>query len=90
MKRLFTLISVFLFTLSSFGQTRITTAVVNFRSTPEKGNNIICTIPKGTMISLISGIIPCRHWLAIEYKGKVGWVNLTYLKPKSVTTNYKL
>jgi len=83
MKKLFTLISVFLFTLSSFGQTRMTKAAVNFRSTPGMEDNIICRIPKGTVLSMISGIITCRHWVPIRYNGKLGFVYETYLKPKS-------
>lgn len=82
MKKLLLLFSILLFTISSFGQTKVTTAVINFRSTPEMGNNIICRIPKGTEISLISGIIQCRHWIAIQYKGKIGFVYSTYLKQK--------
>ena len=80
MKKLFTLISVILLTLSSFGQTRITKAAVNFRMTPAMDGKIICRIPKGTAISLITGIISCRHWVPIQYNGKADFVYDTYLK----------
>ena len=83
MKNLLLFLALLFFTLSSFGQPQVTTGVINFRSTPEMGNNIICRIPKGTVLSLISGIISYRHWIAIRYNGKVGFVYSTHVKRKS-------
>ncbi len=82
MKKLLTLISVFLITISSFGRTLITTADVNFRDTPQITGKIICKIRKGTVIEPIEGIIPYNTWLPIEYNGKIGWVSLTKVKQK--------
>jgi uncharacterized protein YraI len=90
MKKLLLFISILLFTVSSFGQTKVTTAVINFRSTPEMGDNIICIIPKGTMLSLISGIVPYGNWLPIEYKGKVGYVHRASVKRKIAKQNKSL
>ena len=83
MKKLLLFITgLLLFTLSSFGQTRVTTADVNFRSTPEFSNNKTGIIPKGTVLTLISGIMPYGNWLPIEYKGKIGYVHRAYVKRK--------
>ena len=87
MKKLLTLISIVLLSLSSFGQTRTTKAAVNFRMTPAMEDNIICRIPKGTVLSMISGIITYRHWVPIRYNGKLGFVYETFLKPKSGKEN---
>ena len=90
MKKLFTIITVVFLTLSSFGQTRMTKAAVNFRLIPAMHGKIICRIPKGTAISLITGIISCRHWVAIQYNGKAGFVYDTYLKKNPAQTNEEI
>ncbi|MFZ4402372.1 MAG: SH3 domain-containing protein [Bacteroidales bacterium] len=83
-------ISVLLYTLSSFGQTLITTAEVSIRATPEINGKVICKIRKGTIIEPIEGIISYKNWLPIEYKGKIGWVYQVYVKQKSGKIQSKL
>jgi uncharacterized protein YraI len=91
MKKLFLFITVLLlFTLSSFGHTNVATANVNFRSTPEFANNKIGIIPKGTVLTPISGIVPYGNWLPIEFKGKVGYVHRAYVKRKIAKQNKSL
>lgn len=86
MRKLITLISVLLITVLLFGQSRVTTAEVNFRATPQFADNIIGKIPKGTVLSPLNGIGPYNNWLPIEYNGKTGYVNLIYVKQKTIKT----
>jgi uncharacterized protein YraI len=86
MKRLFTFFTILFFTLTAFGQNVVTTSAVRFRLTPDMENNIICIIPKGTELSVISGTLSCRGWLAIRYNGKIGWVYQAYVKQKTGKT----
>ena len=90
MKKIITLISVFLFTVSTIGQIRVTTGEVNFRTTPQITNNIICKIPKGTVVEPVTGIAPYNNWLIIKYNGKTGYVNLAYVKQKHAKTEGSL
>lgn len=85
MKRILLELLLLLFTLNSYGRTELTTADVNFRSTPEIRNNKICIIPKGTQLTIIDCGIRIRGWLIVQYKGKVGYVSSAYAKHKSIT-----
>ena len=87
MKKKSLFITLLLITLSSFGQTKVTIANIYFRSTPEFAKNKICVIPKGTALTLISGIMQYGDWIPIEYKGKIGYVHAKYLKRKMAKQN---
>lgn len=96
MKKIALSVTVLLITLSTPGQTKETTSTkvavanINFRLTPEFANNKICVIPKGTELSLISGIMQYGDWIPIEYKGKIGYVHARYVKQKNVKQNKSL
>jgi uncharacterized protein YraI len=96
MKKIALSVTVLLITLSTPGQTKETTSTkvavanINFRLTPEFANNKICVIPKGTELSLISGIMQYGDWIPIEYKGKIGYVHAGYVKRKIVKQNKSL
>ena len=90
MKKLVSLISVLLFTILLSGQTRVTTTEVNFRATPQITDNKIGKIPKGTILTPIRGVAHLNNWLAIEFNGKTGFVNLAYVKHKTAKTGSNL
>ena len=90
MKKLVSLISVLLFTILLSGQTRVTTTEVNFRTTPQITDNKIGKIPKGTFLTPIRGVAHLNNWLAIEFNGKTGFVNLAHVKHKTVKTGSNL
>ncbi|MHB9140335.1 MAG: SH3 domain-containing protein [Paludibacter sp.] len=87
MKKIILSITALLIILSGFGQTRVTTVNIYFRSTPEFAKNKICVIPKGTALTLISGIMQYGDWIPIEYKGKIGYVHAKYVKRKMAKQN---
>ncbi|HET7732955.1 MAG TPA: hypothetical protein VFK73_03875 [Paludibacter sp.] len=86
MKRALLFMSLLVFVITSFGQTKVTSVNVNFRSTPELKNNKICIIPKGTVLAPIDGFIPFGRWIAVQYKGVVGYVNFAYVNQKSTAS----
>lgn len=81
-KQLFILLFL-LSLISSFGQTKVTTAEVNFRSAPEVTATKICTIPKGTVLSVVDSEISLGEWITVRYNGEVGYINSAYVKQKS-------
>lgn len=90
MKKIVLSVTILLITLFTLGQTKETTSTkvavanINFRLTPEFANNKICVIPKGTALTLISGIMQYGDWIPIEYKGKIGFVHVGYVKEKLI------
>lgn len=50
---------------------------LNLRSTPSKGNNIICEIPFGTELPVVGNSNP--EWTMVVYNGKSGYVSSGYL-----------
>jgi len=90
MKKIISLISILLFTVLLFGQKRVTTSEVNFRATPQITDNKIGKIPKGTVLTPIQGVTHLNNWLAIEFNGKTGFVNLAYVKYKTAKTRSNL
>lgn len=63
--------------LSSFAGVRYTTSNLNLRYGPGTSHAIITTIPAGTPVS-IDEDCDCK-WIAVEYKGKIGYVSSKYL-----------
>ena len=55
---------------------KITTDNLNFRTGPSTSNSIISTIPKNTVVDVIS---TSNGWSKIKYNGKEGYVAASYL-----------
>lgn len=87
MKKFLTLFISLHFTVLSFAEIRMTISAVNFRSSPEMGDNIICIIPKGTELSIVEGLFLFRGWVPVEYNRKIGYVYKTFLGQKVVYDN---
>ncbi|WP_083807173.1 SH3 domain-containing protein [Paludibacter propionicigenes] len=89
MKRAILQMFLLSFTLSSLSQIRVTIADINFRSTPELTNNIICTIPRGTHLTILDGGVYIPGWVMVKYNGKLGYVRTAYLKLRLHTETRK-
>ncbi|MDD4971746.1 MAG: DUF3761 domain-containing protein [Paludibacter sp.] len=87
MKKLLIFIELLLVTVLSFGQLKVTTTNINFRSTPEISHNTICVIPKGTTISILKNIIQNGNWIQVEFNGKIGYIHHSLLKRNHHTSN---
>lgn len=61
------------------GQTKVTIADVNLRKSAFIGNNINCTIPKATTLTIDSVNQENPEWLIVNYHGKTGYVFSKYL-----------
>jgi N-acetylmuramoyl-L-alanine amidase len=55
----------------------VTTTNLNFRTGPSTSNNLISTIPEGTVVEVISTE---NGWSKIKYNSKEGYVSASYLK----------
>jgi len=80
MKKILFLIGLFFLTIYSFGQIKVTSGNVNFRTSPEIKENIICIIPIGTEVTLVLDTVKYENWSKITYVGKTGYVNNVLLK----------
>jgi uncharacterized protein YgiM (DUF1202 family) len=80
MKRIIPLIGLIFLTICSFGQMKVTSGDVNFRTTPEFKENKICVIPKGTVVTIVQDSIERESWVKINYNGKNGYVSKSFLK----------
>jgi uncharacterized protein YgiM (DUF1202 family) len=60
-------------------QIKVTTANVNLRKGPGIDNNIICTIPLATTLTIDSLSKESQEWTKVTYLGKTGYVNSKYL-----------
>ena len=87
MKNLFILLVIIFTTICSFGKMKVTSGVVNFRTTPEIKENKICKIPKGTLVNVVQDSVEYENWTRINYNGKFGYVSSNFLK--NLTTNSK-
>lgn len=69
------------FSLAAQPQVKVTTANINFRSTPEiKDDNKICLIPARTSLLVDYDNQFSEEWINVEYKGKTGYVYYLFLK----------
>jgi uncharacterized protein YraI len=59
-------------------QIKTTGANVNFRRDPWIGNNVVCVIPKSTIVS-INSEQNFIDWTKIDYNGQVGYVYSKYV-----------
>lgn len=76
--------------LSAQPQLKITTANINFRSTPSIENNIICVIPAKTLLLIDYENQLYEDWIKTQYHGKTGYVFTKYLKTPVTGNNYTL
>jgi uncharacterized protein YgiM (DUF1202 family) len=64
-----------------------TSVNLNLRDNPQISNNIICVIPKSTLLSVDFSSQSSSDWIKVNYNGNIGYVYKKYLvspKIKSV------
>lgn len=88
MKKLSLLIGLIILTICTFGQNKVTSADVYFRSSPEITNNKICKISKGTLVSIVQNTDEVEGWTEISYNGATGYVNNNFLKNISANSTH--
>jgi uncharacterized protein YgiM (DUF1202 family) len=79
-KRYYILIGSILLTICSFGQMKVISRDVNFRTSPENKENKICIIPKGAIVTIVQDNAKLENWTKIIYNGKTGYVSNDFLK----------
>lgn len=77
MRNALLVITLLLSYLYGFAGVRYTTHNLNLRSGPGTNHGILLTIPAGTSVS-IDEDCDCK-WIAVEYKGYIGYVSSKYL-----------
>jgi uncharacterized protein YraI len=70
---------IFTIQILSQSQLKMTSANINFRSDPWIGENVICVIPKASMLSVDFNNQNVNDWVKINYNNKVGYVYSAYL-----------
>jgi len=83
MKKIFILLFSICLSIFSFAQTKITSGNVNLRASSEIGENKICVIPSGTVVTIVPDAITSEGWTKIIYAGKSGYVYTSFLKDVS-------
>jgi uncharacterized protein YraI len=63
----------------SQSQIKITSTNLNLRSNPWISDNLVCVIPKTTMLSVDYANQEYNNWIKINYIGKIGFVYSKYL-----------
>lgn len=89
MKKIVFVCMLLFYSLLTYGQVKQTSANVNLRTTPDISENVICTVPKGTIINIISDSNDFDSWTKISYNGKTGYINNNYIIDKSEGQNHK-
>lgn len=81
MKQIIFLLCYVFLSVSLTAQTQIKeiSTGVNFRSSPAIENNIICSIPAGTQVSVDYSNQTNKDWVQFNYNGHTGYVYSTYL-----------
>jgi uncharacterized protein YgiM (DUF1202 family) len=87
MKRFSFIIGLIILSICSFGQMKVTSGDVNFRTSPEIKENKICKIPKGTLVTIIQDSVEHENWFRVNYNGNTGYVSTNFLK--DVSSNSK-
>ena len=77
MKRICLFLGFILAWINCIAGVRYTTANLNLREEPSTNCRIVTTIPKGTPVT-IDEDCDCT-WIAVEYKGYIGYVSSKYL-----------
>jgi len=80
MKRFTFLIGLIFLAICSFGQMKITSGDVNFRTSPGIKDNKIGKIPKGTVVTIVQDTIEYENWTKVNYNNKIGYVSSNFLK----------
>ncbi len=75
-------LTLFLTTIS-LCQEKVTTGILNLRTSPEIGNNKICIVPRGCSVSILPDSIKSEDWIRVNYDGHIGYVYKQYLKNPS-------
>jgi uncharacterized protein YgiM (DUF1202 family) len=65
--------------LSAQNQLKTTSANLNLRKNPWIDNNIICVIPKSSLLTIDYSNQRYNEWIKINYSGNVGYVYSKYL-----------
>ncbi len=79
MKRLTIIFGLLFLTFGLFGQLKITSDNVNFRTSPELGENKIYVIPKGKLVVIVQDTIEYENWTKVNYNGETGYVYKTFI-----------
>lgn len=81
MKKSSLLIAFFVISALLFAQNelRSTSVNLNLRKSPLIDNNVICVIPKSTLLTLNHSIQTSTEWIKVNYNGKIGYVYSKYL-----------
>lgn len=89
MKKIVLLIFNLVLILSIHAQNQIktTSANLNFRTSPEIGQNVICLIPKGTILTIDYSNQSNVNWIRLYYKGKIGYVYSKYINELVLNNN---
>jgi uncharacterized protein YgiM (DUF1202 family) len=92
------LLLIVFFSLSAFlvaqNELRTTSSNVNLRTNPWIDHNVICVIPKSTLLTINQSSQTSTEWIKVNYNGKIGYVYSKYLvSPEfksSINNNYEL
>lgn len=79
MKKYIFLLGFVLLSMISFGQIKVTSGNVNFRTSPEISSSKIGVIPKGSLVSLVKDTIEYSNWTKVCFNGDVGYVSSSFL-----------
>jgi len=90
MRNLIFRVVLFFLTIPLFAQglSKVTIANVNLRKGPSIDNDIICTIPKATTLTVDSLNNDAPEWLRVNYCGKIGYVYSKYLSGHPLKSVY--
>jgi len=78
---------VLTFQISAQNQIKMTSVNINLRTTPHIEENVICIIPKGTILSVDYTNQEYSEWIKIDYNGKSGYVYSKYIINPEVKNN---
>lgn len=89
MKKLIFLLVFFAVFSNSFSQNelKVTTASVNLRTSPEIKDNVICIIPKGTLLQIDNNNQEYSNWIKVTYNYKTGYLYYKYVQSPSNNIN---
>jgi hypothetical protein len=81
MKKILLVLTLIALTTLSYSQKELksTSSYINLRENPWIGNNIICVIPKSTLLTIDFSIQNSNEWIIVNYHGKIGYVYSKYL-----------
>ena len=77
MKKLISLFAALILSITVWGQLFSTTSILNLRERPDRDGQILNSIPKGTLVSVMDEF---EGWSKVIYQKDTGYVSSTYLK----------